>query len=357
MGRILPVVALVVLVTLAGCSYDTTILVYPEVEDVASVNGDGYELEVTVDPDVESADATVSDVRLAGYSLHGEQTCSESFGDLSSPETATMRCESFPSLLLVQTPDRGKRVEGDDGLLSNRPDFTVETGALLYSGYSGSHQFSQVDVENRGNRGTLTSDGRLVPTDEMYQTLQCYQWKDQRDGNDFSALDSTPWLDWEQRSPDRSRHYEVSISNYTRRGELNQSSIFDTEFDGPPYNESAVPPLLKSEIRSRDGDWGRTLNRTEFYSLVHSFAETDVNSTAGFESAARAMRGEYGSYDNTGINCRANPPRYYQNSGGINNDRGQYVHTSVVVDGSTYQIQLATGQEFSGRAFENVTAP
>lgn len=349
----LSAVGLVVLVALAGCSYDTTIHVSPEVNTVESVGDGEYELNVSVNPDLENIETTITAVRVDGYSLDGEEICSVTFGNLSDPETGTMQCEAFPSLLLVRTPDDGEQVTVETGMLSGDRIYTIQTGSLLYSGRTnGSHRFRQNVFDGQGNRGTTDEEGHVVPTEETYQTMQCKQWKDHRSGSNFAALDTAPWLDWERQPPDRSRHYKVIITNYSRSEALNQTGGFDVQPDGNTYPESEVPHLLHAEIRSLGDSHGThsSLTRREFYVIIRVLSDIRVNSTERLGPTMQQMRGQYGAYDNTVIECHANPPQHRYT-------RGEYLKTYVSWDGSTYHVHMRATETVSGRAFENVSAP
>lgn len=351
--RVLALLALLAVVPLAGCSYDTTIAVTPEVEGVDS-DGDGHRLQVAVDPDLDNVDATVANVRVHGYDLDGELVCSAPFGDLDARATRTLTCERFPSLLVADTSDRGRQVEVDDtSPFNDPPDLTVVSRAALYRGHgNGSHHFELIVPRTDRNPDFTVADGRVVPTDARYQTMQCRQWRDRRDGRDFDALADAPWLAWERHPPETGHLYTVEISNYSRYADRGETERFDPAPAGNTYERSALPDTLVSVLRTADRHRGDpvALEEREFVAVVDGLAESEANATANTSAAMRAIRGRHHVYDNSEIDCHATPPQH----GG---ERGTSVRTYVAFEGYTYHVVLRTRETVDGNAFENVTAP
>lgn len=122
--RVLATLALVVLVTLAGCPR-VPVSVSPEVDHVES-DGDGYHVQVTVNPGLDDDDGEIPEVSVSGYSLGGERVCSVRFGAVADRETRTLECETLPSLLVADTPERGWLHEASERY--------VETAATTYRG-------------------------------------------------------------------------------------------------------------------------------------------------------------------------------------------------------------------------------
>jgi hypothetical protein len=350
--RIPAAIALMALVALAGCSYPTTVAVTPVVEDVAPGDGGGYDLTVNVTIEENSVDElTVSDVQVNAYSLDGERVCSKAYGDLSGSEARTIRCGVFPSFLVVDTPDRGKEVETG----FNRPNVSILTGSELYRGRAnGSHRFaySREAFTDEEASDPALADTRLEPDPEAYQTLQCQQWKAQASGASFDTLEDTPWLEWDTRTPNRTRQYSVQVINYTRLEQVNRTERVDVNPRGNTYAASELPPRLKAKLRTHpdDGYERSSLDENEFRPILAELSGTDVNSTDTVGPAMRNVRGVAEEFDNAGIRCSSTPPKY----GGT---RGWYAKTFASHNGTTYQIQLRTEESVSGQAFENVTAP
>lgn len=347
--RLLATVGLVALVLLAGCSYNTTIAVLPEVDRVGSSEG-VHEVQVTVNPNLGNVDENVSDVVVNGYSLEGERVCSADFGDIADRETRTLECEAFPSLLVADTPDRGEDVEpASDSLLSSRPPYTIVPMASLYRGHwNGSHQFDLAAwLENRTPEFNIT-DGRAVPTDGTLQTMQCRQWRQQRDGRDFSALADAPWLEWELRTLEGEQDYSIGVSNYSRHQQQGRTDRFDLERAGNTTAESDVPTPLAMRIWRKNVHSASSL-RSNFHEVVDGLSRAEVNASENVTAAMRGIEGRYRSHEDTRIDCRATPSRQ-------SGERRETVETFVSLDGYTYFVRLKRIERFEGDAFENVTA-
>ena len=350
--RIPAAIALVTLVALAGCSYPTTVAVTPVVEDITPGDGGEYDLTVNVTIEENSVDElTVSDVRVNAYSLDGERVCSRAYGDLSGFETRTIQCGAFPSFLVVDTPDRGKEVETG----FNRPNVSILTGSELYRGrMNGSHRFEYSREAFTGDEESdpALADTRLEPGPAAYQTLQCQQWKAQASGASFDTLEDASWLEWDTRTPNRTRQYSVRITNYTRLQQANRTDRVNGNPQGNTYAASELPPRLKTRLRTYPGDGYErsSLRRSEFRPILEGLSGTDVNSTDTVGPAMQNVRGVAEEFDRAGIRCSSTPPKY-------DGTRGEYVGTFASYNGTTYQIQLRTEESVSGQAFENVTAP
>lgn len=348
--RVLATVGVVALVLLAGCSYDTTIAVLPEVEQVEST-GDAHELRVTVDPDLGNVDEIVSDVRVSGYSLDGERVCSADFGDVADRETRTLECDAFPTLLVADTPDRGTEVEVEsDSPFHSRPPYTIVPMATLYRGHvNGTHQFDLAAWVDEPSREFDITDGRAVPTDEKLQSVQCRQWRQHRDGRNFSALGDAPWRAWELRESGTDRSYRLAVSNYSKRAERGQTDQFDLEPEGSTYAESDLPKRLRLTLQVGEHSRAPTFG-TRFTDVVDGLSGAEVNASENVTAAMRGIDGRYGTYEDRRVDCGPTPP---QQTG----DRGEYVETYASYGGHVYHVRLETGETIEGNAFRNVTAP
>lgn len=349
--RTLAALSLLLLVALTGCSYDTDIYVSPEVEDVDSGDGPGYTLTVTVDVEENDvADLAIADVTLNAYSLDGDRLCSEPYGDISGSATRTVRCQAFPSLLVVDTPDRGREIDVGD-----RPNRVIKTGSVLYRGrLNGSHRFgySEYAFRDREHSDPALADERLEPGPEEYLILQCQQWTAQADGATFETVENASWLAWNTTTPTRKRSYKLRVINYTRLRETNRTDRVNLNPQGNTYTGSDIPPRLRGELRDlpNDGSTRRSLSNHTFRPILEALARTDVTTTETILRAMRNVKGAAHTFDDTTIRCWGNPPKY-------DGAHGSYVNTFVAYNGTTYHIQLRTKTSISGRAFENVTAP
>lgn len=345
---------LMALVVLAGCSYDTNVYLTPVVEEADPADDGSYELQVTADVDLEGTDGTFSSGRIDGYTLAGERACTARFGDLSEDETRTMVCDSFPSLVVSDTADRNETIPAEEG--GAGPDaYDVQTIAKLYYGDdNGTHRFETFTwLPDR--RGQFTYEaGHPRPTETTLQTMQCGQWRKQEAGADFSALDGARWLDWEQRPPNTSRTYEVRLKNYTHLQHLDRSDDVPLDQDEYVYSSEEAPPELGQFVRSATGTYGdqHGIDRTTFYAIVSGLADQRVNSTENLSGAMSRIRGTADSYDNTGIDCRTNPPQYEDGRG-----KGQNAKAFVSDGEDTWVVDVRTRETYSGPAFHNVTEP
>lgn len=348
--RLLATVGLVALVALAGCSYDTTIAVLPEVDQVES-SGDAYRLQVTVNPDLGNVDEIVDDVEVNGYTLDGERVCSAEFGDVADRKNRTLECEAFPSLLVADTPDRGKEVGVEsDSPLSDPPDMTIVPMASLYRGHwNGSHRFDVTEWLEGRTPGYNITDGRAVPTAGILQTMQCRQWRYQRDGRGFSALEDAPWLEWELRTIEGGQNYRIAVANYSRHERQGWTDRFEIDPEGNTYAESDVPTPLAMRIWRKNMHSSSSL-QGEFRETVDGLSSAEVNASENLTAAMRGIRGRYERNVDTRVDCGPRPPRQ-------SGERRETVETFVSVDGYTYYVRLKRTEAFEGDAFENVTAP
>lgn len=348
--RVLATVGLVALVLLAGCSYDTTIAVLPDVDRVETTES-GHEVRVTVNPDLENVDEIVDDVEVTGYALDGERVCSTDFGDVADRETRTLECERFPSLLVADTPDRGKEVESaDDSPLSSRPPYTVVPIASLYRGHrNGSHQFDLAAWVEEGDREFEVTDGRAVPTDGTLQTMKCRQWRFQREGRNLSVLGDAPWLEWERRAGGTDRSYRLAVSNYSRHAQRGETDRFDLDPEGNTYAESELPKRVRLILQNPQYNRPETYEG-RFHDVVDGLSRAEVNASENLTDAMRGIDGRYRIDENVRLNCEATPPRQ-------SGRRSQSVETYAAYDGSVYHLRLRTEATLRGNAFENVTAP
>lgn len=348
--RLLALLGLLTLVLLAGCSYDTTIAVLPEVDRV-DASDDGHRLEVTVDPDLGNVDEVVSEVEVSGYALDGERVCSATYGDVAHRKTRTLECETFPSLLVADTPDRGKNVEpADESPLSGRPPYTIVPMAALYQGRgNGSHHFGLAAWVDDPSPEFDVTDGRAVPTAEGLQTMQCRQWRHRQDGRDFSTLADAPWRGWELRDGGTDRYYRIAVTNYSshlRRGGTDR-------LEGVPgddtYAESELPPRLRMDVRVPDHRRASP-RAADFNAVVDGLSSARVNASENVTAAMRGIRGRYVAEEAVQVYCDPSPP---QQSG----HRREYVETFATYEGDTYRVHVETGETLEGNAFRNVTAP
>lgn len=142
--------------------------------------------------------------------------------------------------------------------------------------------------------------------------MQCDQWRYQNRGANLSAVGKAPWLSWEKRPPKTNRVYELRFNNYTNTQRMNRTEHALIDQDAKVHSMSEVPPELGQEVRDVDNSWGgiNQVNRTAFYGIVSGLANQYLNSTEDLSATMTQINGTVGDYDNTRINCRANPPQH-----------------------------------------------
>lgn len=347
--RVLGLLAVVSLGFLAGCSPDTTIYVYPEVNEIQHLADDSYQLNVTVDPDLDNVDTTVSDVTVHGYTLSGEPVCTLEYGSMTGPESRTADCSGFPSLLISDTPDRGDEVSAD----GSADSFHIETAAVLFHG----DQPDRRDFEpftrlgDRGRSQIEFGEDGPVPSASALQTMQCLQWRAQRDGADFGLVNDAPWLEWERNPPNTSRSYDMIVWNYTRLRQLDQTDRFDITHDERVYSVDEIPEVLRQHIPTTHVQRGRTpeIDRATFRAILGSLSGRNVTSPDDVSAAFDGIHGPSGQFDNTRIDC-TNTPHHA-------GKRGQYGSFFVSDEDVRWVVDIRTEQAVSGPAFHNDTAP
>ncbi len=353
MGLLLIVGAMAVV---AGCPQASTIDLYPQAGDADRLASGAYRLQFTADVYERGTDVTLSDVRIDGYTISGERVCQAEFGDLSESQTVMQTCDEFPAILLADTSNRGERVPADSAI--GRDSYSIETHVSLYLGrLNGEHRFETVTAVSDGlRRAQLTNrSGTISPTQTALQTWQCRQWKRHDEGADLSSLATAPWRDWERQAPNTTRVYELTVWNYTRLREVNRTDRA-IETEPVPYSIDQMPPAVQRAISTQVSRVERfDLTRGAFYDTVHQLSTQPANSSTALPAAFDQIRGSSGSYDNVDINCQASLPKYRENQGGLNYDRGQWVRFLVEDGDLTWALDLRTRQVVSGPAFLNQT--
>lgn len=347
--RLVATVGLVVLVALAGCSYDDTIGVRPVVDAVEPTGSDEYRMTVTVAVD-NVDDTTFSDVRVSGYSIDGERLCSMAVGDIASNATREMTCPEPPSLLLAETADMNETVQGG-GLASYT--YTVEGTATLYVGLTRrGHEYDYFTslpdrfgpIRYRDDRPTVTDGGRRL--------AYCRQWRSSLHGADFSALGGTAWNSWEYRQPETERFFGAVVENESYYDRTGYGDRVQVGPNPPVVAVDDLPPSLRRIVEDggfTDDTRPARLDQRSFDGLLANVTGRSVESTADRTAAMRTMTGSYERYNRTWIDCSRPVPTHIGR-------RGETAAFLVDAGDTTFAVELETGERYRGPAVNRTGA-
>lgn len=311
-----------VLVVLAGCSEATPGL-EPGVERVAERSDGSYEVALWLAP---TTDESYEDASVHVYSAEGRPICAASFGTVSGGRSnATVRCDGFPALLV---PGAG----GGGVATTDVPD-----PSHLVKGYvgfrNGSHDFETITTrtENPVRDGVGRS---LPPSEEVFRVLKCVQWR--RDAN-VSALDAPYWMYRDRAEPNTTRSYGVRVQN------VSKSDRPRTRVHEPSALTGVVRRALVRTARADRRDGGAALNASAFYAAAGRLAGRQVSDPAAVRSLRGEVAGRVRAWNDTGVDCRSDPPRYVGSS-------GTAVTVRVRHDGALWRVTLRTRVRYSGVA-------
>lgn len=360
---------LVAVVALAGCSIGSLSSglssdsdVHPgtvklTIDNATELEDGSYELNasVLVPDSAIREDATIANVSVHGYSLKDQHLCSTPFGNLSKSATATLTCPRLPSLVFLESPERGTQPEW----LEYNASLFFETH-LYHGQQNGSHQYdhglSQFGI--RGDRRPSSPGIRREPTASEYQTMRCEQWLLSHTGSDFSTLENTPWLQWELRPPETERSFSIWVTNYTVLRQKGWAKHQDVQ---PPGNTTGpAPEAIEDDIAQMPQGEPTTVynvTRSEFFAILEAFSGQSVSSVSDVGSAMSAVHGQRRNDDkrtelsvDQRVSCVESPPKHV-------NNYVQEVVTYVTYDGRKYKIRSGTVVRVGGRAFESVKYP